>query len=59
MAPRSTLSPATGQPPNVQVPSRASSTWPDIDMLAAFCGAALLIVALLVTYGLDLSVGLF
>jgi hypothetical protein len=36
-----------------------SAIWPDVDMLAAFCGAALLIVALLVTYGLDLSVGLF
>lgn len=59
MAPRSTLSPATGRPTNGQVPSRASATWQDVDMLAAFCGAALLIVALLVTYGLDLSVGLF
>jgi hypothetical protein len=59
MAPVSNLSPGAGRATTAQVPPRVSAIWPDVDMLAAFCGAALLIVALLVTYGLDLSVGLF
>jgi hypothetical protein len=59
MAPISNLSPGAGRAPKAQVPSRASSIWPDVDMLAVFCGAALLIVVLLVTYGLDPIVGLY
>ena len=62
MAPRSNVSPAGGRATKAQAPSRVSLIWPDGDtlwMLAVFCGAGLLIATLLVTYGLDLSVGFF
>lgn len=59
MAPVSNLSPGAGRATNARVPSRVSSIRPDVDMLAVFCGAGLLIVILLVTCGLDLIVGLY
>jgi hypothetical protein len=62
MAPTLNLSPSAGRATKARVPSRASSIRPDVDthvMLAVVCGAGLLIVTLLATYGLDLRVGLY
>jgi len=54
------FSPSAGRATKAQVPSCASSIWPDVDtnvMPVVICGASLLIVILLATYGVDLSVG--
>ena len=63
MAIKSSVSPGTSLATRARVPSRASVTWPDVDMfgmIAMLCGAGLVVVVLLATCGgLDLRVGFF
>jgi hypothetical protein len=62
MATRSSVSPGPGSVTKTRVPSRAPATPFDVDMfgmIAALCGAGLVIAMLLATYGIDLSDGFF
>lgn len=62
MATRSSVSPGTGLATKARLPSRESATRPYVDMfgiIAMFGGAFLALALLVVTYGLDLSIGIF
>lgn len=62
MAVRSSVSPGPGLVTKARVPSRESAARPYVDMFgmfAMFGGAFLVLALLLVTYGLDLSIGIF
>ena len=62
MATGSSVSPGTGSATKARLPSRESATRPYVDMfgmIAMFAGAFLALALLVVTYSLDLSMGIF
>jgi hypothetical protein len=62
MATGSSVSPVTGLATKAGPPSRESAARPYVDMFgmfAMFGGAFLVLALLLVTYGLDLTIGIF